>query len=83
MDKIAIAFGGAMLFAGGILMLAPLGALCGGIAGWVVGIFFGDTILNIAGQIGIHGVTMFQIGVFLGFVGSFLKTKVTAKVEKA
>jgi hypothetical protein len=55
----------------------------GAFAGWVVGLFFADTILGIAGQLGIRNVTMWQLGAFLGFVGGFLKTKVTATVEAA
>lgn len=40
------------------------------IAGW----FFGETILGILAAIGIEGFKMWQIGAFLGFVGSFLRT---------
>ena len=42
------------------------------IFGWVVGWFFGDTILGILAQMGIVGFSMWQIGAFLGFVGCFL-----------
>ena len=61
---------------GGIFFFIIFSTLMGGIAGWVVGLIFSDTILNIFAQIGIKGATMFQIGCFLGFVGGFLKTKV-------
>lgn len=56
-----------------------ISSLMGGISGWVVGLVFGDTILGIAAQIGIKDVTMFQLGLFLGFVGGFLRTKVDVK----
>jgi hypothetical protein len=69
-------FGTAALGLGGLFFFIILGALTGGVGGWVVGLAFGDTILGIAGQLGIKGVTMFQLGAFLGFVGGFLKTKV-------
>lgn len=42
-----------------------------GIFGWIVGWFFGETFLAILAQIGITGFSMWQIGAFLGFVGSF------------
>ena len=82
MDKMAVAFGSIALGIGGIFFFVILGTLMGGIAGWVVGLIFGDTILGIASQLGIHNVTMFQLGSFMGFMGGFLKTKVTAEVKK-
>lgn len=78
MDTILKMFGVAVVFVGGIFLILPLGTLFGGIAGWMVGMFFGDTILGIAGQLGIKGVTMFQLGAFLGFVGAFLRTTVSS-----
>lgn len=82
MDEIAKTFGGIALVMGGVFLFVILGTLLGGIAGWTVGLFFSDTILGIAAQLGIKNVTMFQLGAFLGFVGGFLKTKVTATVEE-
>ena len=83
MDKLASTFGVAALAIGGVFVFVILGTLFGGIAGWIVGLVFGDTILGIAGQLGIKSVTMFQLGAFLGFVGGFLKTKVSAEVKAA
>lgn len=83
MEALAKSFGVVFLTISGIFVFVIFGAFLGGVAGWIVGIFFGETILNIAAQIGIKNVTMFQLGCFLGFVGGFLKTKVTAKVEAA
>jgi CBS-domain-containing membrane protein len=83
MDDMAKFFGGVALFMGGMFFFIIFGTLLGGVAGWTVGLIFGDTILAIASQFGLHGITMFQLGCFLGFIGSFLKTKVTAKVETA
>ena len=75
--------GGAVVTMGGIMFLVILGPLFGAFAGWVVGLFFGDTILGIASQLGIRNVTMWQLGAFLGFVSGFLKTKVSATVTEA
>jgi len=45
--------------------------LIGVVFGWVTGWFFGGIILSILADIGITGYEMWQIGAFLGFVGSF------------
>lgn len=82
METMAKVFGVVMLSMMGIFFFIIFGTLLGGLAGWIVGFFFGDTILAIASQLGIKSVTMFQLGCFLGFVGGFLKTKVTATVEQ-
>lgn len=84
MEKFLTVVGAVILLAGGIVLLLPLGTFCGAIAGWVVGLFFEREILGVADQLGLHNVTMWQLGAFLGFVGAFLKTKVdtTVKSEK-
>jgi hypothetical protein len=82
MEKLVLVFGTVAVTIGGIFLFIIFGTLIGGLAGWVVGFVFGDIILNIAGQLGVHGVTMFQLGCFLGFVGGFLKTKVSAEVKQ-
>lgn len=81
MDKLATMFGGVALFFGGVFLMVIFGTLMGAVAGWIVGLFFGETILSILGQLGVRNVTMWQFGAFMGFVGGFLKTKVTATVK--
>ena len=81
MDKFAKVIGGLMLGIGSIMLLVIFGTLCGGIAGWIVGLFFSETILGILSQLGVHNVTMWQFGSFMGFVGGFMKTKVSAEVK--
>lgn len=71
--------GGIILIIGGIILLLPLSTLCGAIAGWAVGLFFEKEILSVASQLGVHNVTMWQLGAFLGFVGAFLRTTTTVK----
>lgn len=61
-------------------LVVMLSALFGGIAGWIVGLMYGESILGIAAQLGIHGITMFQFGVFLGFVGGFFKSNLSKAV---
>lgn len=62
-----------------IFVAILLGPLIGGCAAWVVGLVFGDVILGIFSQFGLKGVTMWQVGVFFGFVSGFLKTKTTVE----
>lgn len=79
MTKFVEFLGAAVLIIGGIILLLPLSTLCGAIAGWAVGLFFEKEILGVASQLGIHNVTMWQLGAFLGFVGTFLRTTTTVR----
>ena len=45
--------------------------IAGALFGWIIGWFIGSTVLEILAQLGITGFSMWQIGAFLGFVGSF------------
>ena len=58
------------------IAIVIMATLCGGISGWIVGWFFGDTILGILAQIGISNVSMFQVGAFIAsFFSKSLKIK--------
>ena len=59
------------LFWGTVLLTKIVYVFVGLIFGWFIGLFFESTILGIFAQIGITGFSMWQIGAFLGFVGSF------------
>lgn len=78
MSKLTTFFGAALVFLSGTCALLFFGAvfttLAGYVSGWIVGLFFGDTFLGIAGQYGLHGVTLAQLGGFLGFFGSFFRS---------
>lgn len=65
------------IFAAFVLVIVR--SLFGALAGWIVGLIFGDTILAIFQQLGIVGMHMWQLGTFLGFVGGFLSTSVFTK----
>ena len=82
MEKLTIVLGAAVAWQGSMFLFVIINSLVGGIAGLVVGLVFGDTILGIFSQLGIHNITMFQAGVFLGFVGGFLRTKTTVEQKK-
>lgn len=83
MDNFAKLVGGLFLGICGVFFFVILGTLTGALSGYVVGLFFSDTILGVLSQLGIHGVTMWQFGAFMGFCGGFLRTKVSAEVKPA
>ncbi|MEL4072252.1 hypothetical protein WKW50_19105 [Ochrobactrum sp. GPK 3] len=59
-----------------ILFFAPLiGVLGGALVGWVVGLFFAETIHAFLAAVGINaaGLAMWQIGASLGFIGGFFR----------
>ena len=59
---------------GGLLVHPILGAFFGGVGGWLVGIFFGDLILGTLAALGIKGLTMWQLGVTLGFLSGYQRS---------
>ena len=64
-----------------IILMVILGTFFGGVAGWIVGLFFTDTIMQTLNRIGVDtmGMTMWQLGATLGFVSGFFKS---TKVQK-
>ena len=69
---------GSLLVVAGLFIVVSFGTLIGALSGWVVGLFFGDTILGILACLGITGFKMWQIGAFLGFVGGFFKSSLSS-----
>ncbi len=66
---------GGLVLATGLLFLVPLlGALGGAFSGWVVGWFFTETITTFVAALGVKGLAMWQIGMSIGFIGSFFKS---------
>lgn len=77
-------------FWGIILINKFIMVFIGALFGWVIGCFFSATFLGLLSQIGITGFSMWQIGAFLGFVGSFFggsinfnKNNINTKKEEA
>lgn len=63
-----------------LLMIAPvLSALVGALSGWAVGLFFSDTVLRLFAHLGVEGFEMWQIGLFLGFIGGFFRSTSISK----
>ncbi len=65
-----------------VFILVILGTLFGGIAGWIVGLFFTETIMTTLDRFGVEtmGMTMWQLGATLGFISGFFKA---TKLEKS
>ena len=68
---------GIVTFGAIIMFIAPaISALFGGFSGWVVGLFFEEQVRAFLEGAGINtaGLSMFDIGLALGFIGGYLKT---------
>lgn len=72
---------GAFLVVAALFFLIVFSTLMGAVAGWVVGLFFSDTILGTLQRFGINtlGLSMWQLGATLAFVGSFFKASTVAR----
>lgn len=78
------AIAGALMAVGLVMLtivMVILGTFFGSVAGWIVGLFFTDTIMQTLNRIGVDtmGMTMWQLGATLGFVSGFFKS---TKVQK-
>lgn len=82
MEKVAVILGTGILFIGSLLILLPLTTLIGACAAWIVGFWFGPTILSALDSFGVHNISMWQLGALGGFISPFLRTKVEAKVNQ-
>lgn len=61
----------------GLIFVAPLlGVLGGAFSGWLVGLFFDDTIRMVLSHFGLDmkGIALWQLGATLGFVGGFFRS---------
>jgi hypothetical protein len=82
-DDILKVFGGVALVVAALLVFPLLGATLGAFSGWVVGFVWGDTILGVLRSIGLQEkITMTQIGCTAGFLGGFVKTRLSTEKKK-
>lgn len=83
MSDFAKVVGGSVFVASFIFLVPILGVLFGAFAGWVVGLFFAETILGFLARMGmdIAGLAMWQVGAALGFIGGFFKATLSTKGE--
>jgi hypothetical protein len=62
-----------------IAALPLLGTLAGAFVGWVVGLFFEETVMGFFSRLGFDtaGYAMWQLGAALGFVSAFFRSTTT------
>lgn len=68
-----------------MIFVAPLlGVLAGAFCGWIVGFFWTVPILDFLGRLGMKtdGLTVWEIGAAMGFLGGFLKTNSSSSSSK-
>lgn len=72
-----------IVFFGMILaVVCPIiGCLLGALAGWSVSLLWNDEILDFMRRVGVdtNGLSLWQVGASMGFLGGFLKTSVFTK----
>lgn len=83
MEKIFGAALALLLIVPVVFFFVILVTLMGAVAGWVVGLFFEETILTTLARFGVNvgGLAMWQLGATLAFVGSFFKTYSATKAK--
>lgn len=59
-----------------VILMVILGTFFGGVAGWIVGLFFTDTIMSTLDAFGVETfeLSMWQLGATLGFISGFFKS---------
>jgi len=69
------------MVAGAIMLFSILGTLFGAIGGWIVGLFFSNTITGVLASAGITGVKVWELGAFLGFMSGFFRSTVATNKD--
>ena len=77
MEKFVAAIGTIFLGLVATLAFTIVATFFGAVSGWIVGLFFEEMILGFFTQLGITDMSMWQLGAVFGWMGGFLKTKVT------
>lgn len=70
-------------FIAAVFLMPLIGTLLGAFSGWVVGLFFAETIMTTLAGFGFGAsISMWQLGASLGFVGGFFRVRQFNKVKK-
>jgi hypothetical protein len=74
-----------LLVAVTLLILPLTTTLLGAFTGWVVGLFFTETILGFLHRAGVNtiGLELWQVGAALGFMGAFFRGVTHARTAKS
>jgi hypothetical protein len=77
MEKLATAIVVGMAF---MFVVPIVFVFCGALSGWVAGLVFEKEVIGFLARVGINtdGLTMWQLGAALGFIGSFFKSSFSA-----
>jgi len=81
-DNFALQLAGYTVLGAILIFFIPIvGSLIGAFVGWIVGLFFGETMMGVLSAFGVNveGLEPWHIGMFLGFVSGFFKTSVSRK----
>lgn len=73
MDKVTLAFGGALIVLLMVLFAAVSGALIGSLGGWGVHFIFPATSARL---VTLTGFQVYQLGAIVGFIGGAFRTVV-------
>lgn len=74
------AIGYLFIAAAALFLVCLLSTIFGAAVGWVVGLFFSDTILGFLSRIGMNvdSLSLWEVGATLGFIGSFFRASAVA-----
>ena len=75
MDKLIAGVLGVVVVVAVVLFFTTISTFFGAVGGWIVGLFFADTIMSALSAFGVDTskLTMWQLGAFLGFIGGYLR----------
>lgn len=86
MNKLGGVIAGIVLVVGAVgatlIVSALFAPILGAIAGYIVGLFFGDTLQLLADMLGIPNAEPYQLGAMLAFVGAFFKSTLSNSNSK-
>lgn len=82
MERIIKVFIATVGFMSLVCVLSILGVCFGALSGWLVGLIFPFTFVQLKFHFGLALFEPWQIGALLGWIGGFLKTQTTLYKEK-
>lgn len=82
--KLTLGFLGILAVVTAVVFIVIIGTLFGAVGGWIVGLFFTETIMGTLARFGVQttGFEMWQLGATLGFISGFFKTSMIRSAMK-
>jgi hypothetical protein len=78
MEDLIKIIGGAVVISFAVIIIPLISTIMGYCCGWMVGIFFEETVANVMLALGSPKVAMTEIGAACGFVGGFFRSTSTS-----